>query len=323
MKTIVSAVAVLLLTALASQASELVEPISVTKVYGDGRHNAFTALVRWKDQYWLAFRNADSHGYGEADIVLLRSSDAEEWTEARRFNILPDDRDPQFLATEDRLFLYIPALEGARLTTFVTFTGDGEAWSSPAPVYEPRFILWKPFREGDRFLATAHKKVEGDDGGKERQVHLISSADGLAWQKLATIRAGTWESETTLLAESQGKLVAFIRTKYSVPGHIMESQPPYTDWTERSAGVHLSGHSVHTFDGVTYLFSRTMNDDGSNQGTMIYTYQDGTLTPYCALPAAGDCSYPEAVQIGDRMLVSYYATLEGATNVYLARVPLK
>ncbi len=86
----------------------LIGPASVRKVYDDGRHNVFTALVRWKDAYGLSFRNAESHAYGEADLIVLRSLDGEKWTEAHRVNALPDDRDPQFLATENRLFLYDP-----------------------------------------------------------------------------------------------------------------------------------------------------------------------------------------------------------------------
>jgi hypothetical protein len=300
-----------------------VEPTSVVKVFSDGQHNAFTALVRWKEAYWLAFRNGPSHGYGEADIVVLRSSDAEQWTEALRLNTLPDDRDPQFLATDGRLFLYVPSLEGARLTSFVSTTDDGQAWSQPQPVYEPQFIFWKPRPWAEGFLATAHKKSETATGGAERQAHLIRSADGLAWEKVSTIRAGNWESETTVLTGPGERLTAFLRTKYSVPGSILEAEPPYDTWTERPAGVHLSGHSVHEFGGTTYLFSRTMDESGGNQGAMIYTYVDGQLTPYCRLPASGDSSYPEAVELGDEMLVSYYSEHEGPASIYLARVPIR
>ena len=299
------------------------KPLAVRKLVADGRHNAFTALVRWQDALWLAFRTADSHANGEADIVVLRSSDGEAWSEALRLNVLPDDRDPQFLATPGRLLMYLPSLEGSKLTSFVTHTSDGQTWTKPEPVYQPQFILWKPFADGEGFLATAHKKVESAEGGKAREVHLIASRDGLAWEKVSTIRAGNWESETTVLRSDGDQLTAFIRTKYSVAGHIMEAMAPYAEWKERPAGVHLSGHSIHTFEGVTYLFSRTMDDAGANQGTMIYTYEEGSLKPYCQLPAGGDCSYPEAVQTDGEMLVSYYSTHEGDTNIYLARVPLK
>ena len=58
-------------------------------------------------------------------------------------------------------------------------------------------------------------------------------------------------------------------------------------------------------------------------GAAIYTFFGGKLAPYCELPAGGDCAYLEAVEDGKNMLVSYYSTHEGSTNIYLAVVPLK
>lgn len=297
------------------------KPVSVRKLVSDGKHNAFTAMVRWKGSYWLAFRKAESHGYHECDIVLMKSLDGEEWTEAKRFNFLVDDRDPQFLATENRLFLYAPCLTGSKCTSFVTYTDDGASWSEPKPVYEPRYIVWKPTTFDGKFYATAHVKAEGQDGGNKRAVDLITSDDGIAWKKISTIRSGNWESETTIHFSPDKKLTAFLRQKYSVPGFIMESEPPYEKWSQRPADTHLSGHFACTFNGVTYLLSRTM--DGAKQGTMIYTYENGKLVPWCELPSGGDSSYPAAVQVGDQMLVSYYASHEGNASIYLAKVPLK
>ncbi len=301
-----------------------VEPKSVRKLVADGRHNAFTALARWRDEYWLAFRSGTDHNSADGDIVVMRSADAEKWTEAFRLNVLPDDRDPQFLVTPKRLFLYDQAMKGRELTCFVTYTDDGKTWSKPEPVYEPRFILWKPCTHEGRHYAAAHKKDE-TSGGRGREVHLVVSEDGLAWRKISTIREGNWESETTLLFGSKGHLTAFLRQKYGSPTcEILEADPPYTEWKPRPAGVtHLSGHSAHTFRGVTYLISRTMEYPTRKSGTMIYTYPDGKLHPYCELPSGGDCAYAEAVQVGEEMLVSYYSSHEKGTNIYLARVPLK
>jgi len=58
-------------------------------------------------------------------------------------------------------------------------------------------------------------------------------------------------------------------------------------------------------------------------GSMISTWADGELTPYCQLPSGGDCAYLEAVEEGPNMLVSYYSSHEGSTNIYLAVVPLQ
>ncbi len=311
------------LTGSADDAPSLVEPRSIRKPVADGRHNAFTALVRWRDQYWLAFRAATDHNSGDGEIVVMRSRDAESWSEAIRLNVSPDDRDPQFLASEKRLFLYDPAMTGPELTTFVTFTEDGETWSKPQPVYEPRFILWKPIRHNGKFYAAAHKKDE-TSGGKGREVHMVASEDGLNWEKVSMIRAGNWESETTLHFGWDLHATAFLRQKYgSPPAQILESDPPYTEWKSRAPNVaHFSGHCAHTFRGVTYVLSRTMDYSTRTPGTMIYTYDGRELKPYCKLPSGGDCAYPEAVEFGDDMLGSYYSSHEGSTNIYLARVPL-
>jgi hypothetical protein len=309
-----------------AQAGELapatVPPRAVRTVYANGEHNAFTALARFRGQLFLAFRTAKAHNSQDGDILVLKSGDAQAWTEAYRVNLVPDDRDPQFLVTDQRLFLYDAGMRGPELTTYALFTDNGTSWSEPQAVYLPRFIVWKPCAYGGRFYSGAHKKDEAS-GGKGREVHLIVSDDGLKWQKVSTIRAGNWESETTLHFSPGGQLTAFLRQKYgSPPCQILEASPPYAEWKARAAGVaHLSGHSVHTFRGVTYLCSRTMDYATRKAGCTIYTFANGQLTPYCVLPAGGDCSYAGAVENGDHMLVSYYSSHEGPANIYLAEVP--
>ncbi|MBM3891098.1 MAG: hypothetical protein FJ388_18450, partial [Verrucomicrobia bacterium] len=305
----------------AQQAGSLVAPRSVRTLMADGKHNAFTSLVKWRGDYWLSFRKGSKHNSSDADVIVMRSPDAENWKEAFRLDILPDDRGGHFVATEKRLFLYVGAMKGDKLTTFLLHTDDGQTWTKPEPVYEPQFIVWKPFLHNGRFYANAHRKAEGKEAGKIRESRLITSTDGVKWETVATVRKGNWESETTFYFGPKENLTAFLRTKYSVPGSILEAMPPYRKWTEKPAGVHLSGHGIHTFRGVTYLLSRTM--EGKKTGTMVYTFEDGELRPYCALPSGGDCSYAEAVEVGDEMLVSYYSSHEGTANIYLARVPLK
>lgn len=303
----------------------LVQATEVRTVRADGKHNAFTALRRFKGKLFLAFRAAKDHNSQDGDIVVLKSADnGKTWQEAFKLDVVPDDRDPQFLVTEKRLFLYDAAMKGPELTTFLTYTDDGETWSKPQPVYEPRFIVWKPIEHNGRFYSGAHKKDEVSSG-KGREVHLIESDDGIAWRKISLIRAGNWESETTLYFSPDHTATAFLRQKYgSPPAAILESSPPYAEWKERKPNVnHFSGHSVHTFRGVTYLLTRTMDYSKKEAGSMIYTFAGGELTPYCQLPSGGDCAYLEAVEDGENMLVSFYSTHEGSTNIYLATVPLQ
>ena len=304
-------------------ADDLVEPSEVRRLISNGNHNAFTAMVRWQDAYWLAFRQAASHNSADGDLVVLRSTDGEEWNETLRLDVVQDDRDPQFLATEKRLFLYDPALEGGKLTSYVTYTDDGKNWSKPEAIYKPTYIFWKPAIVGDRFYATAHVKSRD---GKSRDVHLITSTDGIHWEQVSKIRGGNWESETTVHFTSPTRVLAFLRQKYGSPqASVLTSEAPFTEWTEKPVpGGHFSGHAAYTFAGQNYFFSRAFDQGRENPQTMIYTFDEqGAMTPYCRLPSGGDCSYPAAVQVGDELLISYYSSHEGSTDIYLARVPLK
>jgi len=303
-------------------AQGLVGPLEVRAVVSDGKHNAFTAFVRWRDAYWLAFRKGGAHGSRDGDLIVLRSVDTKTWTEALRLDVLPDDRDPQLLATDKRLFLYDVAVEGDKLTSFVTYTDDGKSWSKPKPVYKPAYIFWKPKARGDGFYATAH--VKSHDGGA-REVHLITSRDGIEWERVSKMRGGNWESETTIHFLTDTRIVAFLRQKHGSPAaSLLFADAPFTEWEERPlAGMHFAGHDSYTFDGVNILASRAFEQGRKNPYTMIYTFdKEANLTPYCRLPSGGDCSYPGIVRDGDEMLVSYYSSHEGTASIYLARVPL-
>ena len=88
----------------------------------------------------------------------------------------------------------------------------------------------------------------------------------------------------------------------------------------------LNGQSAYRFAGVNYLLTRTIRAEGteSKTGTMIYTFEDeGALTRYCKLPSSGDCAYPNALQVGNEMWVSFHSMHEGPASIYLAKVPLK
>ena len=138
---------------------------SVRKLVSDGKHNAFTALTRWKDAYWLAYRSGVSHTDGPADIVVLRSADAETWSEAFRIDAAFDDRDPQFVATPGRLFIYIasgeqdPATEAKACRWVINgfYTDDGKTLSQCHRIYEPHFVMWQPLEHMGRFYSAAYR----------------------------------------------------------------------------------------------------------------------------------------------------------------------
>jgi hypothetical protein len=322
-----------------------VQPRDVTKVVADGKHNAFASFVQWQGRYWLAFRQGSGHIARDGNLIVLSSCDAKTWEEAIRFDMGGDDRDAQLVVFAGRLWLYFNSLEDGLFKIYASSSADGQDWDTPQRIYQDGFILWKPVVYNGLLYAGAHRP--GVDS--HRLAYLLHSTDGLRWEKISSIREGSGESETALSFGPTGKLTAFLRDQTKIGGAVLQAEPPYTHWSQDPAAVHLSGQSVYTFDGVTYLFSRFFASDSPidadapratlpekiHQGTMVYTYEGGVLAPYCLLgPLAGnhDSSYATAVQEGDEMLVVFHRAAHefvgdycatDAADLYLARVPLK
>ena len=73
-----------------------IELIDFIKVYEDGRHNAFTDLIKWKNKYYLTFRNASSHfdpTKAEGRIFVLESEDLIKWTKIGEIHVEGWDND--------------------------------------------------------------------------------------------------------------------------------------------------------------------------------------------------------------------------------------
>ena len=319
--------------------------IDARPVVADGWHNAFAALTAWDGRYWLAYRRGSGHTARDGVIVVSVSSDLTAWEEVILFETGADDRDAQWVIFGGHLWLYFNSLRDGLFAIYASQTKDGKTWSEPERVYRDGFILWKPIEHGGLLYAGAHRP--GTDA--ERGAELVYSSDGLVWNRISTLRAGRGESETTFSFSPNGNLTAFLRDQRQMGGAILESWPPYTEWAERSAGVHLSGHAVYTIEGVTYVFSRAFACNPSleaesprsalpaavDQGTIVYTYEGGVLIPYCLLGPLRenhDSSYATAVVRAGRMWVIFHRArhrYEGtfrykdAADLLLAEIPFR
>lgn len=101
---------VLFCTSCTSQDNDDNSSIIVKRLTNDkGKHQAFTDLVFFNNQFFLVFRESDSHALGTDGIVkMLSSSDGKKWTLIKEFNVSGIDlRDPKFSQNNGKLMLYI------------------------------------------------------------------------------------------------------------------------------------------------------------------------------------------------------------------------
>jgi len=81
--------------------------VQVKKIWDNGKHNAFTSLIKFKDAYYCSFREGDSHifdssGKAEGKVRILKSTDGENWKSVALFGKDNYDlRDPKLSVTPD------------------------------------------------------------------------------------------------------------------------------------------------------------------------------------------------------------------------------
>src|SRR5438874_9572332 len=131
---------------------EAAEPeiVSIVKIWDQGKHNAFTDLIRWRDKWYCTFREADAHVGGDGQIRILESAEGYKWQSAALIGEPGIDlRDPKLSITpDDRLMIVAggSVYEGA---TFkgrqprVMFSKEGRTWTNPQRVLSEGEWLWR------------------------------------------------------------------------------------------------------------------------------------------------------------------------------------
>ncbi len=297
--------------------------VSVRRIWDAGEHNAFTDLIRFKEQWWCTFREAGGHGGGTIGKVrVIRSVDGETWESAA---LLDEDgidlRDPKLSVMPDGRLMLLAGGSVYQGTEYLTraprvaFSADGRNWTPPRKLLAEDHWLWRATWHKGRAYSLS-KMAEGRD---PRRGFLYASADGIDWQWL-----DEWKidgvSETTIRFMPDDEAIALIR-----PGWIGRSRPPYSDWSFHKMKLRLGGPNfIRLPDGSLWASARRYGDSGAT--TVLARMAPNRYTPLLTLPSGGDTSYPGLVWHDGLLWMSYYSSHEGKTSIYLAKIrftPLK
>jgi hypothetical protein len=285
----------------------------------NGAHNAFTDLIRWNNDFYLAYRSAPSHISFQSKIVVQRSADAKTWTTLADLPYPGEDiRDPKLAVIGGKLFLYAlknvdPMAEP--YGTVFSSSPDGQSWQ-PWQDVEPGWLFWRPQTYDNKTWYGAAYSTKQD------QVALFQTQDGWNWSKVSVISSGERQSETAITFTADGKMVGVIRLEGSgdlLPATlIVNSSYPFQKWTSvRSQVTRLDGPSIFSYHGLVFAIGRSEPAGGlvfGEQGglfnkkrTSLYQVTDSGLRKMSDLPGDGDTSYTAIVIQGDEGFVSYYS----------------
>lgn len=317
----------------------------IRKVFDNGEHNAFTDLVEFRGQYYLAFRSCpDGHMvHPTASIIVLRSEDRLNWEKVYQFSVpLRDTRDPHFLVFQNKLFVYTGTWYSGQSTIpvkdydlnlhlgYAVHTADGDQWSDPQ-MLEGTFghYIWKANEFGGKAYLCGRRKhlfdVRPRGEGPDVESAMLESDDGLIWRTKGLFQE-TRGDETAFQFLSNGSVIGIARRGRDA-AEIVRSEPPYDSWERKSLDRYIGGPLLTRWGNKWVVGGRRITPDGAR--TSLCWLQDNQLHEFAELPSAGDNSYPGLIDLGDgKALVSWYSSHERHGNdqvitaIYLADLEL-
>lgn len=319
------------------------EVVSVVKIWDAGKHNAFTDLIHWHDQWYCTFREADAHVGGDGQLRVLVSDDGQKWTSAALLSEKGIDlRDPKLSITpDDRLMMTAggSVYEGKTLKgrqPRVAFSKDGTTWTPTQRVLEEGEWLWRVTWHGGKAYGTSYnsssrgsaeakeaaKTGKAAPGPADWKLKLVVSSDGVKYDLITHLDVPGHPNETTLRFLPDGEMVALVRREGgNTLAWIGRSQPPYREWTWKETKHRVGGPNfIRLPDGALWAAGRSY--PGGARTVVARMTADGGYEPALTLPSGGDTSYAGLVWHDGLLWMSYYSSHEGKSAIYLAKIKL-
>jgi hypothetical protein len=299
--------------------------LEVRKIWDQARHNAFTDMVRFKDRWYVTFREAPGHGVpplGQpgGKLRVLKSDDGRTWTSAALMDLGADQdlRDPHLSVTPDGQLM----LNGAaapheppnnRRQSYTWFSDDGDNWSEPFPVADPNMWLWSVHWHKGTAYGIGYSTVAG------KFARLYKSNDGKTFETLVDdLGVDQYPNESAMVFTDDDTCYCLLRR--GGPGMIGVARPPYTDWDWKDLGVPIGGPELIRLPDGRFVAAVRLYDEQVRTSLCWIDPEEGSLTEFLKFPSGGDTSYPGMVWHEDQLWVSYYASHEGKSSIYLAKV---
>ncbi len=301
------------------------ELVSAKKIWDAGPHNAFTDLARHRGEWFCVFREGKGHVSPDGAVRVLASRDGETWASAAHVTSARGDlRDPKIVKAPGERLMLVAAIalpEGgpARHQSVVWFSDDGRNWGTPVDVGDPDVWLWRVAWRGDDLALGI-----GYDTKAEKFTRLYRTTDGRRFETvLPRLFDEGYPNETGIVFLPDGTAVCLLR-RDGTPGtgQVGTARPPYDTWVWKDLGVKIGGPQLLRLPDGRLIGAMRLYDGGARTALAWVDAERGRITECLRLPSGGDTSYPGLVWHEGVLWVSYYASHEGKTSIYLARVRL-
>ncbi len=297
--------------------------VEVRKIWDKAPHNAFTDLVRFKDEWFCVFREGKGHVSPDGALRVIASKNGKDW---RSTALLTSDnsdlRDAKINVTPDGRLM----LSGAEAMhdrakyshqSLTWFSKDGRKWSKSHEVGDRDFWLWR---------TTWHKgKTYGFGYGtnrRNRSIRLYQSDNGSSFEVLVknAFDKGHPNETSIVFLPDETALCLLRRDNLPNTAQLGRSKPPYLEWIWKDLGVRIGGPELIRLPDGRFVTAVRRYDGIVRTSLHWLDPEKATLTEFMKLPSGKDTSYAGLVWHEDMLWVSYYSSHEGKTSIYLAKV---
>jgi len=306
--------------------------LSVEQIWDKAPHNAFTDLIRFKDQWVCAFREASAHKGGVKDsrMRVLASADAKAWESVGELTDPRGDiRDAKMAVLPDGRLMLLTAIQlfdqksGQKHQSIAFFTRDLKTWEGPVDVGEPNVWLW-----GIKF----HKGVGYSIGYATTEmgrVQLYQTRDGVKFERVGEPLKvdAPFPNENAIFFDDDDTARLLLRCDprgddKTALAYVGSARPPYTDWTLKRASLRMGGPALTRTPDGRLLGAGRLYVPKPRMALFWIDPESATLTECLTFPSGGDTSYPGLVWRDGVLHVSYYSSHEGKAKIYFARVSM-
>lgn len=300
------------------------ELVVATRIWDKAPHNAFTDLVRWNGRFYCAFREGAGHAGDIGKLRIIESVDGEQWKSTGLLALDHHDlRDAALSIMPDNRLMVLGGAQqvrdGKHVTgTFASFSADGKTFTEPNIVIPLGRWLWRVTWHGD----TAYGVSYGA-GGDRAFSSLLKTKDGLRYDTVVEKLLETDGRPTEARIRFTGDNTAFClhrRDGANNSAYFGSAVAPYTEWKWTDLGAYLGGPNFMHIPTGAWIGVGRLLDGGARTELVELDPVKATMSPILRLPSGGDTSYPGMVWHDGMLWVSYYASHEGKTSIYLAKV---
>lgn len=299
------------------------ELISVTRIWNQAPHNAFTDLVRHHDRWFCVFREGQGHISPDGALRVISSSDGQQWTSAALIRSPHSDlRDAKLTVTPDGQ-LMLSGAEALHDTSVKShqslawFSTDGTNWSRRYEIGDPNFWLWRvTWHDGKAYSI-------GYGCGKDQSVRFYVSSDGKDFQPLVErLYDVGYPNESSIVFQGDIAWCLLRRDGQPNSGLIGTAQAPFTQWEWKDLGQPIGGPVMLRLPDGRLVAAVRLYDGDVRTSLCWIDPVAGKLDEFLKLPSGGDTSYAGLVWHDERLWVSYYSSHEDQTSIYLAQVKI-